>query len=82
MEQLALVEPCEAQKTPKGREIPFEPVSEGFQLQYEHPNGRLYQGNSIDWLSSLDDASVDLVFADPPYNTKKLKSWKHKLKIE
>ena len=71
MEQLALIEPCEVRKTPKGREIPFEPVSEGFQLQYEHPNGRLYQGNSIDWLVSLDDASVDLVFADPPYNIKK-----------
>lgn len=25
----------------------FEPVREGFQLQYEHPNGRLYQGNSF-----------------------------------
>ncbi len=49
----------------------FEPVMKGFQLQYEHPNGRLYQGNSFDWLESLDDASVDLVFADPPYNIKK-----------
>jgi 16S rRNA G966 N2-methylase RsmD len=49
----------------------FEPVSEGFQLQYKHPNGCLYQGNSVDWLESLDDASVDLVFADPPYNIKK-----------
>lgn len=71
MEQLTLVYPCEIRRTPKGREIPFEPVSEGFQLQYEHSNGRLYQGNSIDWLASLDDASVDLVFADPPYNIKK-----------
>ena len=46
-------------------------VAKGFQLQYEHPNGKLFQGNSIDWLASLDDASVDLVFADPPYNIKK-----------
>jgi len=53
------------------KDINFEPVTEGFRLQYEHPNGRLYQGNSFDWLQSLDDASVDLVFADPPYNIKK-----------
>ena len=38
---------------------------------HEHPNGKLYQGNSIDWLASLDDASIDLVFADPLYNIKK-----------
>ncbi|EKD28549.1 MAG: hypothetical protein ACD_79C00280G0005 [uncultured bacterium] len=42
-----------------------------FQLQYEHPNGRLYQGDCIDWLASLESSSVDLVFADPPYNIKK-----------
>ena len=29
------------------------------------------QGNSIDWLASLDGSSIDLVFADPPYNIKK-----------
>ena len=49
----------------------FSPVTKGFQLQYEHPNGRLYQGDSFAWLESLDDSSVDLVFADPPYNIKK-----------
>ena len=27
----------------------------------------------IDWLASLDDASVDLVFADPPYNEGRLR---------
>ena len=47
------------------------PLINGFQVQYEHPNGRLYQGNSFDWLESIKDASVDLVFADPPYNIKK-----------
>lgn len=46
-------------------------VTQGFQLQYEHPHGRLYQGDCIDWLTSLDSESVDLVFADPPYNIKK-----------
>jgi len=71
MEQLALIEPKKARQQPASVEGVFKPVSEGFQLQYAHPNGRLYQGNSLDWLKSLDDTSVDLVFADPPYNIKK-----------
>lgn len=29
---------------------------------------RIYQGNCIDILNGLPEASVDLVFADPPYN--------------
>lgn len=53
------------------RVMSFNQASEGFKLQYAHRNGSLYQGNSVDWLKSLDDASVDLVFADPPYNIKK-----------
>lgn len=43
---------------------PFGPV-------YEHPNGTLYEGDSIAWLQSLETESVDLVFADPPYNINK-----------
>jgi site-specific DNA-methyltransferase (adenine-specific) len=38
---------------------------------YKHPNGVLFQGDSIEWLKSLDTQSVDLIFADPPYNIKK-----------
>ena len=38
---------------------------------YEHPNGTLYQGDSITWLKNLKPESVDLVFADPPYNINK-----------
>ena len=55
----------------KGKSYSVDPVTQGFQLQYEHPNGSLFQGNSIDWLASLESQSVDLVFADPPYNIKK-----------
>jgi len=40
-------------------------------LFYKHPNGKLFQGNSIEWLKSLKPESVDLIFADPPYNIKK-----------
>lgn len=48
-----------------------KPLTKAFQLQYSHPHGQLYQGDSIDWLKSLDSESIDLVFADPPYNIKK-----------
>jgi len=40
-------------------------------LFYDHPNGKLWKGDSLSWLKSLDDESVDLIFADPPYNIKK-----------
>jgi site-specific DNA-methyltransferase (adenine-specific) len=40
-------------------------------LFYTHSNGKLWLGDSILWLKSLPARSVDLVFADPPYNIKK-----------
>ena len=40
-------------------------------LFYKHPDGELWQGNSIEWIRSLNDESIDLIFADPPYNIKK-----------
>jgi len=40
-------------------------------LFYSHPNGQLWVGDVIAWLRLLPDESVDLVFADPPYNIKK-----------
>ena len=54
-----------------GRTLPVNEKSENVQLNYEHPNGKLFLGNSIGWLNSLESESVDLVFADPPYNIKK-----------
>ncbi len=36
----------------------------------QSPN-HLWKGDAIEWLASLPDESVDLVFADPPYNIKK-----------
>jgi len=38
---------------------------------YSHPNGKIWVGDAIKWLSLLESESVDLVFADPPYNIKK-----------
>jgi len=49
----------------------FSPATEGFRVQYKKDNGTLYQGNSLEWLKSLETESVNLVFADPPYNIKK-----------
>jgi len=41
------------------------------QLFYNHPNGEMWIGDSIEWLKTLKKESVDVVFADPPYNIKK-----------
>ncbi|MBD1866724.1 site-specific DNA-methyltransferase [Cyanobacteria bacterium FACHB-471] len=49
----------------------LNPLTQGFRLHYSHPHGQLYQGDSIDWLGFLEAESVDLIFADPPYNIKK-----------
>jgi site-specific DNA-methyltransferase (adenine-specific) len=40
-------------------------------LFYKHPHGELWNGDSIKWLSTLKSKSVDLIFADPPYNINK-----------
>jgi len=40
-------------------------------IAHQTPSGTLFCGDSLQWLASLDEASVDLVFADPPYNLKK-----------
>ncbi len=38
------------------------------QEYYTHPNGKLWIGDSLKWLDSLEAESIDLIFADPPYN--------------
>ena len=38
---------------------------------YIRKNGMLFTGNSLHWLKSLQDESIDMIFADPPYNIKK-----------
>jgi len=43
----------------------------GLQVQYEHRHGSLYCGDCLTWLKQLATGTVDLVFADPPYNIKK-----------
>lgn len=45
---------------------PEQPV-----LFYSHPRGEIWIGDAIAWLRSLESESVDMIFADPPYNIKK-----------
>lgn len=40
-------------------------------LFYSNPNGELWVGDTIQWMQSLNSDTVDLIFADPPYNIKK-----------
>ncbi|HEX9989128.1 MAG TPA: site-specific DNA-methyltransferase [Chloroflexia bacterium] len=40
-------------------------------LYYVHPHGELWIGDAATWLSTLEAGSVDMIFADPPYNIRK-----------
>ncbi len=48
-----------------------ELVADQPSLFYQHPQGSIWVGDTISWLRSLEAETVDLVFADPPYNLKK-----------
>ena len=54
----------------KGKILPPSEGSSFFPV-YESGTNALYEGDSIEWLKSLGDGTVDLIFADPPYNIKK-----------
>lgn len=57
--------------TDKSASADFEIVTEGYQPQIQAPEGEIFQGDSRQWLRSLPTGSVDMIFADPPYNIKK-----------
>ena len=42
-----------------------------YQPSYIRRNGLLFTADCLQWLKTLQSESVDLVFADPPYNIKK-----------
>lgn len=51
----------------------FRPVcSPSYQPQVHVPEGVIFQGDSISWLKSLGTSTVDMIFADPPCNIKRL----------
>lgn len=61
------------QRLTKGERLPVnQPSADSSpRVFYSHPHGKIWLGDSIDWLRSLESSSVDLVFADPPYNINK-----------
>lgn len=47
---------------------PSTATEQGLQEVYRSSYGILYQGDCLNFLDTLPDTSVDLVFADPPFN--------------
>jgi len=56
---------------PEGKIYEVNPEEKIPQLHYEKEAGKLYLGDSVIWLNTLENESIDLIFADPPYNIKK-----------
>ena len=54
-----------------GEQTPIGNDDFPFKLFHNHVNGQLWLGDSIEWLKSLPSESIDVIFADPPYNIKK-----------
>jgi site-specific DNA-methyltransferase (adenine-specific) len=61
------------QRVNRGERLPVDSSvkNNSPRLFYSHQHGEIWLGDSIEWMRSLDTSSVDLVFADPPYNIKK-----------
>ena len=62
------------EKILKGRV--FEPKNHGGEkrsphIYYDHPHGKLFLGDTLSVMRTFGNASVDLIFADPPYSIKK-----------
>ena len=57
--------------TSAGEEAKSKSAQPQFTLFYEQSTGQLFLGDSLGWLQSLPSKSVDLIFADPPYNLNK-----------
>lgn len=49
------------------------PVDDKPELFFSTNIGQLYKGDCISYMQSLQTRSIDLIFADPPYNIKKAK---------
>lgn len=64
MQSLLFDIPMRGETLPPEEGVAFFPV-------YERENSVLYEGDSIEWLKSIESETVDLIFADPPYNIKK-----------
>lgn len=49
-----------------------EHIEQNHNLAYETPLGRLYRGDCMSLMHTIEDSSIDLIFADPPFNLNKL----------
>jgi site-specific DNA-methyltransferase (adenine-specific) len=49
----------------------FDLISQDIVPKYLRKNGLLYENDCIDVLSRMPPSSIDMIFADPPYNIKK-----------
>lgn len=64
---LSLVEEMQLELTYRKKDV----SSNKYDIFFETQLGRLYNGDSLEFLQTLEPGSVDLIFADPPYNIKK-----------
>lgn len=48
------------------------PANDSFQPVFETDLGKLFQGDCLKFLSTIENESFDLIFADPPFNLDKL----------
>jgi 16S rRNA G966 N2-methylase RsmD len=56
-------------KNGNGAGAPLRKLSRASAAGQSEPNW-LYFGDNLDWLTKLDSATVDLVYLDPPFNSK------------
>ena len=64
--QLEFLQICVAPASNKA--IKPDNQNEALTVSFSNEYGTLYLGDSLEWLRELPDASVDLIFADPPYS--------------
>lgn len=56
-------------------------VNNKVKAQYTYEYGAIYNEDCINFLKSIKSKSVDMVFADPPYNIKKQIGMNLKIKM-
>ena len=64
---LSLVEEMQMEITYRKRGV----LSNKYVTYFETNLGKLYNADSLEFLQTLGPGSIDLIFADPPYNIKK-----------
>lgn len=63
----SLVEDMQMEITYRKKDV----SSNKYESYFETNLGKLYNADSLEFLQTLEPASVDLIFADPPYNIRK-----------